>query len=1031
VSIPVEAYRGAPIGAALEAPSAMELTLALLGATGVVVAIAANLTNIARFVNERRRDAAKPGRAGAARNALLASAQPGIAVGAGTLLAPVARPARPAIRTPDQRVRVFVSSTLRELADERAAVRRAIEGLRLTPVMFELGARPHPPRDVYRAYLEQSDVFVAVYGQQYGWIAPGETVSGLEDEYALSAGMPRLVYVRRADGPREERLEALLARVRDDDAASYTPFTTPDELAELLGDDLAVLLSERFARESLDPSAAAPPLAAAALPAPQTSFVGRGALLDELASMLLRRDVHLLTLVGPGGAGKSRIAIELAARTRHAFAGDVIYVSLATVRDPALVASSLAIALGVRATGDADSVQAMQRVLAHRSGLLVVDNFEHLVDAAPVIAELLRAAPALTILVTSRSVLHLSQEVAFPIPPLDLPADADAAPEELLQSESVRLFVDRARAVDPRFELDADNAAAVVEICRRVDALPLAIELAAARLRSLPPGALLARMSRRLPLLTGGPRDAPERQRTLRDAIAWSVALLEPHEQAAFARFSLFDGGASLRHVERVLGDAGATFEALTALVDHSLVQRDGDGDEDRLSMLETVREYAAELLATDPENAVLRDRHARVYLELAEEGGAALKGADQARWGRWLVRDLGNLRGAMASFLEAGDAPEALRLATALRPLFMARCHYEEGRRMLEAALDLGQGVGGRVRAAALFALGALRWRAGDLAAALPPLQESLATYRRVGDAQGEAETLRLLGVHAHNAGDYDLAQRRLEEALASMRALGSEEGVGNTLLSLGNVAFDRGEPRAQALYQESLAIARRIGDTLGVAYALDNLGVLAWCRGDLGAASRHTEAAAELYHALDHRFGLASVLHRRGLLALARDDTVDAEAHLTRSLRLRSEIGEGRGCAFVRYDLGRAALAAGRPSDARAHFRLGLEQAEHHGGPLVEALYLEGTAALAATEGQATAAAELLAAADAWRRAARVPVCRSNQERHAALHEALRARLDGAARSEAERVGQGWTLPQAVARARALLLAPASGAA
>ena len=1007
----------------------MEMTLALLGATGVVVAIAANLTNIARFVSERRRAAAATGRATTAGNPAPAPAQPALAVGAGASPAPAARPARGSIRTPDQRVRVFVSSTLRELAEERAAARGAIEALRLTPVMFELGARPHPPRDVYRAYLEQSDVFVAVYAQRYGWVAPGETLSGLEDEYALSAGMPRLVYVRHADGPREERLEALLARVRDDDAASYKSFTTAEELAELLGEDLAVLLSERFARGAGDPSAASPGLAAAALPAPQTSFVGRAALLDELAGLLLRRDVHLLTLVGPGGAGKSRIAIELAARTRHAFAGDVIYVSLATVRDPELVASSLAIALGVRATGGADSIQAMKLVLAHRSGLLVVDNFEHLVDAAPVIAELLRAAPALTILVTSRSVLHLSQEIAFPIPPLDLPEDAGAAPDELLRSEAVRLFVDRARAVDPRFELDAGNAAAVVEICRRVDALPLAIELAAARLRSLPPGALLARLSRRLPLLTGGPRDAPERQRTLRDAIAWSVALLDPSEQAAFARFSLFDGGGSMRHIERVLGDDGATLEALTSLVDHSLVQRDGDGDEDRLSMLETVREYASELLAADPEHAALRDRHARVYLERAEAGGAALKGADQARWGRWLVRDLGNLRGAMASFLEVGAAAEALRLATALRPLFMARCHYEEGRRMLEAALELGRGVGGGVRAAALFALGALRWREGDLAGALPPLRESLAVYRRVGDTQGEAEALRLLGVHAHNVGDYDLAQRRLEEALATMRTLGNDEGVANTLLSLGNVAFDRGEPQAQALYEESLAIAKRIGDTLGVAYALDNLGVLAWCGGDLGEASRHTEAAAELYRTLDHRFGLASVLHRRGLLALAREDAVDAEEYLTRSLRLRSEIGEGRGCAFVRYDLGRAALAAGRPWDARAHFRLGLEHAERHGGPLVEVLYLEGTAALVAAEGDATAAAELLAAAEAWRRGARVPICRSNQARHAALIEALRARLGDAAWSEAERLGQGWSLQHAVARARALLLARASG--
>jgi predicted ATPase len=1012
----------------------MEVFLAVLGATGVVVAMAANFTNIARYVGERRR----AGRAGSAAVASPRTAPfgpgpppaaPHAAAAIDTAVAPAPRYRdRPRIRTPDQRLRVFVSSTLHELAEEREAARRAIESLRLTPVMFELGARPHAPRDLYRAYLEQSDVFVGIYAERYGWVAPGETVSGLEDEYLLSQGLPRLVYVRHEAGPRDERLGGLLARIRADDAASYKPFGTAAELGDLLGDDLAVLLSERFAGGGADLHAAAPPSSeATALPLPPTSFVGRDELLDRVAHLLLRPELRLLTLYGPGGAGKSRIAIEAATRLKSAFAGDVIYVSLAAVRDPELVASSLAIGLGVREAVGISTVRAVQDALARRSGLLVIDNFEHLVDAAPVLADVVQAAPALTLLVTSRSLLRLSVEVAFPIPPLDLPAPGDAlGPEELMSSEAVRLFVERARAVDPSFVLDAGNAAAVVEICRRVDALPLAIELAAARVRSLPPSALLARLTRRLPLLTGGPRDAPQRQRTLRDAIDWSVALLDDRERVLFCRLSLFDGGGSLAMIERVLASDGDVLEDLISLADKSLVQWQGEHDDDRVVMLETVREYAAERFEDDPEADMLRDRHAQACLDLAERGAAALKGRDQVRWLDGLVRELGNFRAAMARLLASGAAEEALRLATALRPLFMSRCHYAEGRRLLRLALDASGGVRGGVRAAGTLALGALAWREGDLAAALDPLEESLATYRAIGDRAGEAATLRLLGVHAHNAGDYDLAQRRLEASVAAMRDLGDDEGVANALLSLGNVAFDRADPRASELYDESRAIAERIGDTLGMAYAIDNQSVLAWCRGDLRASERATEEADALYRRLEHPFGAASVLHRRGLLAFARHDLARAAGYLAQSLRVRDEIGEGRGAAFVRYDLARVALADGRDDEALDHFRQGVELAARHGAPLVLVLYLEGIAALQANGGDPSGAVALSAAAAAWRRAVGVPICHVNREAHGRLADDLRRHLDPADWEAARTLGGGWGVAEAVERARAWLARP-----
>jgi predicted ATPase len=1016
----------------------VELFLALLGATGVAMAIAANATSIARYVGERRVSASKRAtttapRATADGGPAAAPAGPNDAApvgadGTAAFRGPTAAraPALP-IRTPDQRVRVFVSSTLGELAAERGAARRAIETLRLTPVLFELGARPHPPRELYRAYLAQSDVFIGVYGERYGWVAPGEDVSGLEDEYRLATDLPKLVYVRAADGPREPRLERLLERIKADDQVSYKTFRSAEELGELLGDDLAVLLSERFARPSDARDAPAanerPHPTPAPLPRHPTSFVGREGLLAEVRALLLRPDVRLLTLYGPGGAGKSRLAIALAEAVRETLGGRVFYVTLAAVRDPTLVAATLAMGLGIQEEVGLSTVEAVRLAIAACRGLLLIDNFEHLVDAAPVVADIVNAAPDLTVVVTSRSLLRLSGEVAFPVPPLDLPKPGlRLAPEELLRYGAIRLFVDRARAVDPHFAFDEHDADAVEEICRRVDALPLAIELAAARVRSLPPEVLLSRMTRRLPLLSDGPRDAPDRQRTLRAAIDWSVDLLGEDERRLFARLSVFDGRASFATVEGVLGATDDVVGGLTALVDKSLLQRADVGDGERILMLETVREYASERFERDPDADRIRERHARWFLALVEEGARALKGASQERWQRLLEYDLGNLRAAMHTFVANAASDEALRLATALRPLFMARCSYEEGVRMLRQALAAGVPDASPARAAALLALGALLWRQGDLAASQGPIEESLAAYRAIGDRHGMAAALRLYGVHAHNAGTYDRAQERFEEALAGMRAVGDEEGVANTLLGLGNVAFDRGQAIAEAHYESSRAICARIGDLLGVAYALDNLATVAWCKGDLALAEARNRDVEALYEQLDHPLGRANVAHRRGLVALARGDATGAEGWLYASFEIRQAIGETRGSAFVRYDLGRAALVRGDHVAARELFAAGLDLAERHGAPLIQVLHLEGVAALLAEVEQPGAALELLAPARAWRNRERVPLCPVNRTRHEVLVRRLRATLTSEAWTEHE-AAAGRTVVEALALARSML--------
>ena len=370
------------------------------------------------------------------------------------------------IRTPDQRLRVFVSSTLRELAAEREAARDAVTGLRLVPVMFELGARPYPPRPVYRAYLAQSQVFVGIYWQSYGWVAPGEEVSGLEDEYRLSAGLPRLIYVKSPAPDREPRLAELLARIRDEGGVSYQHFADPAELRRLVGNDLAVLLSERFEMSRAHEGAAGEAPLAGALPAPATPLLGREREAAAVEDLVVREGARLVTLTGPGGVGKTRLAVEAAQRLGPGFADGVRFVELASVSSADLVAAAVATGLGLTTTGD-KLITDLQSYLRARRLLLVLDNFEQVVGAAPLLAELLGAAPGVVVLVTSRVVLRLSGEHEFPVPPLPVPpAGSSPDPEELQRYASVALFTERAHAADPGFELTGGNAQAVAEICR-------------------------------------------------------------------------------------------------------------------------------------------------------------------------------------------------------------------------------------------------------------------------------------------------------------------------------------------------------------------------------------------------------------------------------------------------------------------------------------------------------------------------------------------------------------------------------------
>jgi hypothetical protein len=412
------------------------------------------------------------------------------------------------IRTPDQRLRVFVSSTLAELADERAAIRAAIERLHLIPVMFELGARPHPPRDLYRAYLAQSHVFVGVYWRRYGWIAPGEEVSGLEDEYHLAAGLPQLLYVKDAI-ERDPRLEELLGRVRADDRVSYRPFASTEELGGLVQDDLMVLLTERFERTAASSEPPSGRRAGAKLqpPVPLTPTIGRDADIAEVSRLLVDLRARLVTITGPGGVGKSRLALEVARRVPSSFPDGVHFVPLEPLSEATDVLRAIADRLEVRGEGARTLGEVIASHLGDRRPLLLLDNFEHVAEAAPDVAAMLDRVPGIQVLVTSRRPLRVRGEHEYPLGPLELPGDE----AEGASASAVELFVARARGVRPDFALTPENLPAVAELVRHLDGLPLAIELAAARTRLLTPSALLDRFDARLDLLSSGAVDLPER----------------------------------------------------------------------------------------------------------------------------------------------------------------------------------------------------------------------------------------------------------------------------------------------------------------------------------------------------------------------------------------------------------------------------------------------------------------------------------------------------------------------------------------
>jgi predicted ATPase len=726
-------------------------------------------------------------------------------------------------------------------------------------------------------------VFIGLYWQRYGQLVPGAQVSGLEEEFQLSGGLPRLLYVKAPAPDREPRLADLLARIREDASASYRSFRTPAELGRLVRDDLAVLLSERFA-------AVRPPAAATArsswsrgprpLPAGTTLLIGRERAIDEVAGLSGRPGVRLVTLTGPGGVGKTRLAVAVGERLRDRFGAGTVFVPLAAVTDPGLVLAGIARAAGADLAGAGSPAEALAELLGDGAWLLILDNLEQVVQVGPDLAELLARCPGVTVLATSRTVLGLSAEREYPVLPLPLPGGSPGSGtgvmvEDVAASPAVALFVDRARAVRPGFALTADNAAAVAEICRRLEGLPLAIELAAARIRLLDPGTLLRWLTASFDALGTGAVDLPERQRTLRAAVEWSVGLLEEAERSLLEMTAVFVDGWTVEAAAQVADLAeDRALELSEALARHSLIYLDASAPGPRSRMLETIRVFVAERLAARPDASQIGHRHAGYYRALAEQADRPLRRAGQGEWLDQLEAEAGNLAAAVCWCLAHDPAPLP-HMFRVLWPFWFLRDHIREARVWVHELLPGAPSLGPQDRIELLWAAVVTANEMGDDAGVLAARQHLEPLLEAIEDPFLHAAVLMAMAWTAPITGDYDGARRAARKSLEEFRAQDEPFWTAQADAVLGGIETVTGRyDDALRHLREMRNLAERFGYAWLAAWSRALMGTVAIMQGRLDQARELLNEALTVSLEIRVSRNVALCLAAFARLALAEGD-------------------------------------------------------------------------------------------------------------------------------------------------------------
>lgn len=819
------------------------------------------------------------------------------------------------------------------------------------------------------------------------------------------------------------------------------------------------------------------------LPAQANALVDREWETTNIHTLLRRDDVRLMTLTGPGGVGKTRLALHAAAALLDQFSHGVYFIKLAPISAPSMMTPTIAQALGVKATGMHTLVDTLKEYLASQQILLVLDNFEHVMDAALLVGELLNVTAQLKIMVTSRSLLRLSAEHEFKVLPLTLPDRSHLPPYDRLEYyPAVRLLVERAQTVRPGFRITPANAAAVAEICHRLDGLPLAIELAAARCKLFSPAALLERLSSPFTVLTGGPRDLPDRQQNLQATIEWSYNLLASPEQKLLARLAVFSGGCTFEAVEVVCGeDANPTpavshatpaaklgsqiasvLDSIALLLDQSLLQQFEDNDnEPRFLLLETIRQYALARLEANREVQVMQQRHAAYYLALAELANSMLQGPTQGTWLVQLEVEHDNLRAALAWY-KVVEPEQGLRLAAALARFWEMHSHLSEGRTWLEEMLQISTGADATLRARAYNGSGALAHWQGDYQQATLLLQEGLALFNSLHDNTGAAQSLRGLGLVAWFQGDHTTARTQLEASAERFRAVEHTWGIADALHWLGHVALDQGDTAtayalfaqslalfretgdnrnialplkdfgliaslrgdqktARVLYEESLALSRSVADTWHIAETLQRLGDQARLQADYERAARLGQESLELWRKLDNKGGIAETFNLLGTVAQLQGIHSQATAHYTESLALLRTMGSKRIIASVLHNLGKVAQLDHHDARAAALYQESLALNHEIGYTPGIADCFVGLATLAVVDGFAARAAQLLGAVEPHLDTIRGYMPLTDRANYEQMLATVRAQLGEAAFSVAFAQGRQRKLDQAIAFAQA----------
>jgi predicted ATPase len=842
----------------------------------------------------------------------------------------------PVIRTPDQRLRVFVSSTLKELNRERTAARDAVYRLNLIPVMFELGARPHQARDIYKAYIEQSHIFIGIYGDHYGWVGPGMEISGLEEEYNLATRIPRLIYIKSDPSKRDPRLQKMLHSIRDREGISYKYFNEADELRELITNDLSLLLSERFesSLKTSSPSGQSPNKTD--IPAQRTPLIGREKDLDELLNLIIDEKSRLITLTGTGGSGKTRLSLELAQRLVDIF-DELYFVELAALTDHHLTASTIGKTIGLREAGTRTPDDQLIDYVRGRNILFVLDNFEQIRDASSFVIRLLEASQGIYIIISSRIALRIRGEREYQVRPLDVPdVTQGVAVDELMKSPSVQLFYRCARAVNPSLKLTDEHATIMADICSRLDGLPLAIELAAARVNMLSLREIRDKLQKKLLLLSKGARDLPERHKTMRNAIGWSHDLLDEKAKMLFRRMSVFSGGCTLTAIEQVCNKDREIADDITDLVESLLEMnlvrmREKENGEIRFEIFEIIREYALECSNESSEKNSIENLHGAYFLEFVRQIEPFFRTGERDKYLARVENDLDNIRAVFTRSLEKEiDPGYGIELVGFLGWFFHLRGYLNEGRAWATSLLNLPEVESqSEHRARVLFPAGGLAWSQSDYNVAVRYLQESSSLFKQMGNKYWQVQSQILLAGSLAGLKKYDQAYKYAFECVGIAREIGDRWGEAYSLYWLGDILFlqSANAVASRTVYEQSLAIYSELRDDWGVAEARGHLGIITTYQGDYESAEFNLENSLATMESIGDRWAVARSLTGLGDVYFHRKEFVLSACHYSRAIGIWRELGNIPGLKMSLTGLARIAAERG---DARRAARL-LGNIEH----------------------------------------------------------------------------------------------------